>query len=364
MELKVQNLIKTDLNWRKTLEGLSIIIKEDENYLLLKYGITADFANPIVQECRGLILNKYTYEVVCHSFDKFGNFGETYAPEIDWTTARCQAKMDGSLIKVWCDKGRWHVSTNGTIDAYKAELCQPDLAAGECPYHNFGELFDVARQAQLPSYEHLNPDCTYSFELCSKYNKVVCQYDEPTIYHIGTRNNKTNKESNPDIGVRKPVEYPLHSLQDCIEAAAHLSYDEEGYVVVDAKWNRIKVKSPTYIAAHYLRGDNHISLEKLVTWYQTERFAEVLSYVPDCVPYVEKFTAIVTSVIEEMIIGSNELGPSLGKPRKEFAAEVLAKHKEFSNYYFQLYTNPAFRPEEWINKLSVSKFVDILEKRW
>ena len=103
MELKVQNLIKTDLNWRKTLEELSITIKEDENYLLLKYGIAADFANPIVQECRGLILNKSTWEVVCHSFDKFGNFGEPYAPEIDWTTARCQAKMDGSLIKVCFD---------------------------------------------------------------------------------------------------------------------------------------------------------------------------------------------------------------------------------------------------------------------
>ena len=30
MELKVQNLITTDLNWRKTLEELSITIKEDE----------------------------------------------------------------------------------------------------------------------------------------------------------------------------------------------------------------------------------------------------------------------------------------------------------------------------------------------
>ena len=130
MELKVQNLIKTDLNWRKTLEELSITIKEDESYLLLKYGITANFANPIVQECRGLILNKYTLEVVCHSFDKFGNFGESYAPEIDWTTARCQAKMDGSLIKVWYDKGQWRVSTNGTIDAYKAELQQSELVTG------------------------------------------------------------------------------------------------------------------------------------------------------------------------------------------------------------------------------------------
>ena len=53
MELKVQNLIKTDLNWRKTLEELSITIKEDENYILLKYGIVANFTNPVVQECRG-----------------------------------------------------------------------------------------------------------------------------------------------------------------------------------------------------------------------------------------------------------------------------------------------------------------------
>lgn len=363
MELKVQNLIKTDLNWRKTLEELSITIKEDENYLLLKYGIAADFANPIVQECRGLILNKSTWEVVCHSFDKFGNFGESYAPEIDWTTARCQAKMDGSLIKVWCDKGQWHVSTNGTIDAYKAELQQSDLVTGDCPYHTFGELFDAARQAQLPSYEPLDSDCTYSFELCSKYNKVVCQYGEPTIYHIGTRNNKTNEESNPDIGVQKPTEYPLHSLQDCIEAAAHLSYNEEGYVVVDANWNRIKVKSPTYIAAHYMKNNGQVSLKGLLQYYRAGDLDEFVTYAPEYAPVVTKLYKLLNALKEELRTTMTE-SKYKAYSRKDFALAVKESGTRYPDYCFKWYDGIDYTPERYLEELSFERFLKIVEARW
>ena len=37
MELKVQNLIKTDLNWRKTLEELSIKWEDEEPCEFRKY---------------------------------------------------------------------------------------------------------------------------------------------------------------------------------------------------------------------------------------------------------------------------------------------------------------------------------------
>ena len=31
-------------------------------------------------------------------------------------------KIDGSLIKLWYDNNDWHISTNGTINAYEAEV--------------------------------------------------------------------------------------------------------------------------------------------------------------------------------------------------------------------------------------------------
>ena len=44
-------------------------------------------ASPVVQECRGLLLEEGTWNVVAMPFTKFFNFGEKLAPTIDWSTA-------------------------------------------------------------------------------------------------------------------------------------------------------------------------------------------------------------------------------------------------------------------------------------
>ena len=99
---------------------------------------------------------------------------------------------------------------------------------------------------------NLSHDHTYIFELCTPYNRVVVEYDKPKLYHIGTRDNLTFEEINVDIGVEKPKEYPLHSLSAVLDAAEALNKNgeevsKEGFVVVDANWRRVKVKSPLYL---------------------------------------------------------------------------------------------------------------------
>ena len=93
-------------------------IKYDGCYVMFSYNqLASDFNNELVREARGIIFRTGEWEYpVCWAFDKFGNYGESYVPEIDWPTAMVTEKIDGSLIKVWWD-GYWHISTNGTIDA-------------------------------------------------------------------------------------------------------------------------------------------------------------------------------------------------------------------------------------------------------
>jgi hypothetical protein len=51
---------------------------------------------PIVRESRGVILDEADdWRVVARAFDKFFNYGESGADEIDWGTARVQEKVDG-----------------------------------------------------------------------------------------------------------------------------------------------------------------------------------------------------------------------------------------------------------------------------
>ncbi len=236
-------------NWRELLAQKGISIKESGNLMILNYGIECDFSDPLVQEARGIIINTDSLEVVCWPFRKFGNYGEVYADDIDWNTARVQEKIDGSIVKLWYDHrtDRWWWATNSMIDASEAHVMDSAVS--------FMSLIRRAENYSSIPFSCLDKDKTYLFELVAPEQKIVIRYDYPYLYHIGTRSNITGQESNDDIGICKPTEYPLHSLSECIKAVRELNTEDgdiqhEGFVVVDANWHRIKVKSPEYIYAH------------------------------------------------------------------------------------------------------------------
>ncbi len=241
-------------DWQQRLErDYYIKCKRDGDLAIFNYGYECDFANPLVQEARGIIINVNTLEVVCFPFRKFGNHNEYYADGIDWESARVQEKVDGSIIKLWYNEltERWQFSTNGLINAERATV------EGQASL-TFGEVIRMADNYGKIPFDTLSRDCTYIFELVSPYTKVIVDYGKTTLYHIGTRNAKSGLESDTDIGIKKPESYPLRSLEECLEAAKALNQtsDEvgaEGYVVVDKDFNRVKVKSPDYLMQHRLR---------------------------------------------------------------------------------------------------------------
>ena len=283
-------------NWEELLtqEPYNLKISEDGPYVMFKYNqLSSDFNNPIVREARGIIFRKGEWEnPVCWGFNKFGNYGESYAPEIDWSTAFVTEKIDGSLIKVWWD-GSWKVSTNGTIDAEKAEL-------SDVKVNNFRQYFELVLERYINTHifrtafqdftADLDRQLTYMFELVGPYNRVVIPYDEPDLYFLGARNNFTGEEYTctalemESLGVglfRRPAVYSLTSLNDCLKAAELKSWDEEGFVVCDAKFNRVKIKSPAYVLAHFMRNNNVITKKHLINVILLNEVEEFLCYASD-----------------------------------------------------------------------------------
>ena len=98
----------------------------------------------------------------------------------------------------------------------------------------------------------------YGFDCDYPDTRIVIPYETTALYHIGIRHNLTGRAMDIDIGIRKPKMYPIHSLGECVETAIQLNQTDsedimaEGFVVVDGNWNRVKVKSPDYIAKHHL----------------------------------------------------------------------------------------------------------------
>lgn len=103
-KLGIQHFIEQHADWEKLLQEkpYCISISRDvvfgRKLIMFKYSqIDSDFNLKLVRECRGIILDEDTLEVVCHPFDKFGNYGESYCPEIDWKSCYVTEKIDGCV---------------------------------------------------------------------------------------------------------------------------------------------------------------------------------------------------------------------------------------------------------------------------
>lgn len=287
--LELRDFILSHENWEEllTTDPYNLKISRDGDYIMFKYNqISSDFTIPLVREARGIIFRESDWGCVCEKFTKFGNYGESYCPDIDWATASVQEKVDGSLIGMFYDNG-WHICTNGTIDAFKAEL-------NDVKYPTFGALVEDAMPISWGEWEETaDQKCTYMFELVSPYNRVVIPYEETKLYFLGMRDMEDGKEWNPEDSdmsyvFEMPKRYPLHSLEDVQKAANALPWDEEGYVVCDAKFNRVKIKSSAYILAHYARNNGVVNTERLVQIVLDGEQEEFLTYASDYTDELKK----------------------------------------------------------------------------
>jgi len=158
-----------------------IKIKEKESLILFFYDqIHSDFSILLVQDCRGIILEKETYKIVCWPFSKFFNYGEKNAVQIDWSSAEVQEKMDGSIMKLYYYNQKWNVASNSCIEALS----------------DFKSWFDQCLE-MYPQFSYncnLNPRNTYIFEMIHPDNRIVVLYNEKRLVHLGTRDNTTGQE--------------------------------------------------------------------------------------------------------------------------------------------------------------------------
>lgn len=381
-KLNLQWFIEQHPDWETLLGESPYCVKTSRETMfgrrlvMFKYSqFDSDFTNPLVRECRGIILDEDTFDVVSYAFDKFGNYGEPYCPEIDWKTARVGEKLDGSLCKfVKFPDGNLLVSTNGSIDAFKTDL-QEQVG---CPYKTFGELIVKALKLEMARHvpegdpmpwlaDMLESGYTYMFELTSPYNKIVVPQTETRLNFLGCRNNKTLEEiyftDHPLAGMfRTPKVFPLGSLDDCIAAAKELTLDHEGYVVCDAMFNRVKVKSPLYVSAHYMRSDDgslsHRRAAELIKENQTDEF---LTYFPEFKTDFDKMRAALDAYAAEIDSAFAALMALGLQTRKEQAAWILANAKDMSGCLFKMLDGKVSAGHDWVYALTADKMADILK---
>ena len=348
----IQDYIRSHQNWKEELSAApyNLKIQEKGNLVLFKYNqILSDFNEVICREARGLILERGTWDVVRVAFDKFFNLGESHASEIDWSTATATQKEDGSLMSLYFYGGKWNIASNGSIDAFDAEL-----AGGQ--FRSFGMLFLHALLNSGINMGALNPEYTYTFELCSPYNKVVCTYEDITLYHTLTRSNKTLEEVEQDIGVQKPRFYDLNSQEEYQALVDALPENTEGIVIKDGHGRRVKLKTPLYFELHHMINNGQVTLEKVVTLIRQNDYEEFLSYFGEWADYFTR----VKEKMDKVAFICKEIGSVVSiwkdankdKTRKDFAE--FAKAQEYPSLYFAAYDG---RLDEMVDRMTIKQFI-------
>lgn len=287
-------------------ENFAIKVKEYDDVIVLNYDqIESPKTNEYVIECRSLILDRKMLDVVSRSFDRFFNYGEALeiTNQFDWNHAVVFEKADGSLIKVYKHKGRWHISTRGSAYAevdhtMGGTFREKVLAAFDITEDQFQYIFNSVHEGQS------EPDVTYIFEYTGPENRIVTRYDESQMVLLTVRDNTTGEylpHSNIEqiayamrqyrsMNVRPIDAYETNNLDDIIQMAKDLPALEEGYVAWDYKNDiRIKIKNPSYVAIHKIRENGQLSPKRIAALVLENDHEEYLSYFPEDAKFFEPF---------------------------------------------------------------------------
>lgn len=298
-----------------------------QNLVLLKYDQINTPINDITRDCRGIILDENdNWNIVCYTYKRFANYGETWGDEVDFSTVKVYEKLDGSLCQLYYYNDEWHIATSGTPDG-SGEVRGTNITFAELFWKVWSDL-----NYQLPA----NTNKCFAFELCTPYNRIVVRHKESDIVLHGVRDLDTLNELNPIIEAHnnnwKCVKtFSFQSWEDVKSASNNLDpMEDEGYVVCDANYNRAKVKSLAYVNVAHMK--DGFTTRHMLEIVRTNENSEFLLYYPE---YIELYNEI-SDKYERMVGEIKEFYETIKDidNRKQFA--TMATTQKYSGILFGL----------------------------
>ena len=337
--MKIQEYLSTTGNSLDTLSqelGIEVCRHDHLPLVILNYSsFESPRTHPIVRECRGLVLELNSWEVVASCFPRFFNWGEIPEEDqlFDWDTCIAQAKEDGSLGLLYNYKGEWLFNTRGSfadLNIIHASVTWANLFKTAIGINSFNDF-----------NSKLGFDKTYVFELVSPFNQVVRQYPDPAVYLLSTfsKNQELHIQETNDIykemlksglQVLQPEIFEFNGPEEAIQHLESLSVEDEtfeGYVFRDANNNRIKIKSKTYIELHYTRGEgnNLFHPRYQIDWILNGETEEIINYFPLVEKSINEHKEIVENAFEDLKQTWEENWQI--EDRKEFAEKIMNPKK-------------------------------------
>lgn len=261
--------------------------------------------------------------------------------------------VHNSLTILYFDqfKSQWHVATRSVPEA--------DLLIDGTQY-TFRTLFEEGlKNVVANQFEwifKLDKNLTYCFELTSYYNRIVCVYPQTSITLLGARNKQTLEEVPlDDIGigsVPKVQSFDLKNIQDVLNWVSDQKPTEhEGVVIVDSKFNRIKVKNAAYVVYNKCRDSliksDRNCLEAVLLGQDDDLIPMMPQEIADKLTlYRQKLPGFIKQYDDTYNVFINMLDKD--PPKKEFAL-LLQKSKVWQTPFFMRFDKKVKNMQEFID---------------
>ncbi len=290
----------------------------------------------VTRQCRGLIYDTCTLEIVARPFPKFFNYGEQHAPKVGIKAPVVVTdKLDGSLGVLYPRNGDWHVATRGAFlsdQAVHATSLWRARYSAYCPPEGVTMLFEI-----------VYPD-----------NRIVVDYAQfDDLVLLGGIDIDTGGMLFPDAfhwpGPTAET-FPYATLGDALAAPPRVN--AEGLVVhIRATNDRVKIKQEDYVRLHriimqlnersvweHMRDGG--TVEGLLDDLPDEFHAWVREVAADLVAWVEDGAAEIEHVYSTILAA---LPPD--HTRKDFA--LKAKEHRSPGGLFARHDGKDYRPQLW-----------------
>lgn len=311
--------------------------------------------NEIVKECRGLILNRHTLEIVSRSFDRFFDYDELLEEwkrlgknekdlyqYIDSQYCTVTEKIDGSLIKIYRYGGEWHVSTRGTAfgECSAADgITFRDLVFKTLQVNDRADFQNFCNRKFLHCNTEFtfDPNYTYIFELSTPHHRIIRNYEGKCyiLWFLAVRRNDPNgtyrripREFYFGRNVKFPERHVFYSLDRIMDWAQRLP--GEGFVLFQYERTEhlpqplgpiCKIKSSAYVENARLKTcmtgfwwQNQTNLlEKILKLVVSGEYHEYLTNRPEEKDFLKPYVDKVNAYLE----GCNDLFRALDEEARE-----------------------------------------------
>ena len=347
-------------------EQLAINYRIVDDLVCLNYNqILSPMGNPIVQECRQLILSTIDYSVVSCTFHKFFNVSEGHVPQdFDWEDFRTSEKLDGSLIALYHWNNKWNISTR-SVPGAETRVDDTGLTFRELVVRAISEMSGGLTFEQFSA--HFDTNYCYALELLSPENQVVVEYKERALVLLAVRHRASMKE----IDVQEWAEqnkYPFRVVQfypsftlDAVKETVQLRdpKEHEGYVLVDKNFNRVKIKSSAYVFMSSRRDSLGKSNKARIELIQNDAVDDVLSSLPE---FVQEKILNLQRKLKTLVLAYDAYYQTVKdiEGDRDFALEV--QHSGFATVCFALRKGKATDAWDFFRKTSPKRVLEYLEE--